>query len=100
MQQRSQRTISRMAEVSGIGFLTGADICLRFQPAPPQHGISFLRTDRATASPIPALVEFTVPRQRRTAIECGGVTVEMIEHVMAALAGLQIDNCLVTLNAP
>lgn len=100
MTQRSQHTIGRAVDVSGIGFLTGADVHLRFVPAPAGHGISFLRTDRLYAPPIPALVEYTVPRQRRTAIERCGVAVEMIEHVMAALAGLQIDNCVVQLDAP
>ncbi len=100
MQQRSQRTIERTATVSGIGFLTGADITLQFLPAPPGHGIAFQRVDRLFAPPIPALVSYTVPRARRTAIARCGVAVEMIEHVMAALAGLQIDNCLVELAGP
>jgi UDP-3-O-acyl-N-acetylglucosamine deacetylase len=86
--------------VAGIGFLTGADIVLKFLPAPPGHGIAFQRTDRLYAPPIPALVSYTVPRARRTAIARCGVAVEMIEHVVAALAGLQIDNCLVELNGP
>lgn len=100
MQERSQRTISRRVEVTGIGFLTGADIRLQFHPAAPDQGIAFLRTDCLDSRPIPARVEYTVARQRRTAIECHGVAVEMVEHVLAALAGLQIDNCLVTLDAP
>src|SRR4029077_2971502 len=66
----------------------------------PGHGIAFQRTDRLLAPPIPALVSYTVPRARRTAIARCGVAVEMIEHVMAALAGLQIDNCLVELDGP
>jgi UDP-3-O-acyl N-acetylglucosamine deacetylase len=86
--------------VAGIGFLTGADIVLTFLPAPPGHGIAFQRTDRLYAPPIPALVAYTVPRARRTAIARCGVAVEMIEHVVAALAGLGIDNCLVELNGP
>jgi len=100
MPQRLQRTIRRSVEACGIGFLTGADISLRFLPAGPNHGITFQRTDCPDSKQIPALVEFTVPRQRRTAIEHQGVVVEMVEHVLAALAGLQIDNCLVQLNAP
>src|SRR5579872_6776061 len=98
MKQRSQRSIERPAVVSGIGFLSGADVTLRFLPASPGHGIAFLRTDKFCAPPIPALISYTVPRARRTAIARCGVAVEMIEHVMAALAGLQIDNCLVELN--
>ncbi len=100
MKQRSQRTIARSAVVSGVGFLTGANISLRFLAAPPGHGVAFQRTDRLYAPPIPALVSYTVPRARRTAIARCGVAVEMIEHVMAALAGLQIDNCLVELDGP
>jgi UDP-3-O-acyl N-acetylglucosamine deacetylase len=98
MKHRSQRTIGRAATVSGIGFLTGADVTLRFLPATAGHGISFLRTDKLCAPPIPALVSYTVPRSRRTAIARCSVVVEMVEHVMAALSGLQIDNCLVELN--
>jgi UDP-3-O-[3-hydroxymyristoyl] N-acetylglucosamine deacetylase/UDP-3-O-[3-hydroxymyristoyl] N-acetylglucosamine deacetylase/3-hydroxyacyl-[acyl-carrier-protein] dehydratase len=97
---RSQRTIARPAEVGGVGFLTGADVRVRFLPANEDSGIAFRRTDLAGAEPIPALVEYTVPRLRRTAIERRGVSVELIEHVMAALAGLWIDNCLVEINAP
>lgn len=100
MKQRSQRTIARPATVSGVGFLTGADVTLRFLPARTGHGIAFLRTDRLYSAPIPALVSYTIPRARRTAIARCGVVVEMIEHVMAALAGLAIDNCLVELDGP
>lgn len=100
MIQRLQRTIAAAVDVSGIGFLSGADIRLRFRPAPAGHGIAFQRTDRLLAPAVPALVEYTIPRQRRTAIQRCGVTIEMIEHVMAALAGLHVDNCLVELDGP
>lgn len=95
-----QRTIGRPAETSGLGFFTGADVTLRFLPAPPGHGIAFRRVDLAGSEPVPALIDYAVPRERRTAIEHRGTTVEMIEHVMAALAGLQIDNCLIEIDAP
>lgn len=100
MQDRAQRTIRHAAATSGIGFLTGADVSLRFLAAPVNHGIAFQRTDCAGSAPVPALIENAVPRRRRTAIASGSVVVEMTEHVMAALAGLRIDNCLVQLNAP
>ena len=100
MKLRSQNTIARPAVVAGIGFLTGADIKLRFLPAAAGHGIAFLRTDKLSAPPIPALVSYTIPRMRRTALGRCGIVVEMVEHVMAALAGLQIDNCLVQLDGP
>ena len=100
MQGRMQRTIRQSAETSGIGFLTGRDVHIRFEPASVNHGIRFRRTDRPHASPIPARLEFAVHRERRTAIERDGMAVEMIEHVMAALAGLRIDNCVVEIDAP
>jgi UDP-3-O-acyl N-acetylglucosamine deacetylase len=100
MKQRSERTIATSAVVSGIGFLTGAGITLRFLPAAAGHGVAFLRIDKLCAPPIPALVSYTVPRARRTAIARCGIVVEMVEHVLAALAGLQIDNCLVELDGP
>lgn len=100
MQPRRQRTIARPAEFHGFGFLTGADVTLRFLPAAENHGIAFQRIDLPGTPPIPATLEYVVPRQRRTAISNGVASVELIEHVMAALAGLQIDNCLVQLNAP
>jgi len=97
---RRQRTIARPAEYRGFGFLTGADVTLQFLPAEENFGIQFQRVDLPGTLPIPASLAFLVPRQRRTAISRGGATVDLIEHVMAALAGLQIDNCLVQLNAP
>ncbi len=100
MSLRFQHTLARPATVTGVGFLTGADITVRFLPAPENHGIAFLRRDRAELIAIPALVKYTAPRSRRTALEYQGVSVELIEHAMAALAGLQIDNCLVELNGP
>lgn len=100
MQYRRQRTIREPAEVRGIGFFTGDDVRLRFLPAGPDEGIAFQRMDCPGTPPIPAVVENTLPRHRRTAIGLGNTSVEMIEHVMAALAGLRIDNCLVQLDGP
>ena len=100
MQPRHQRTIARPTEFHGFGFLTGADVALRFLPDDEHAGIRFQRVDLPGTRPIPATLEHVVPRQRRTSISNGAATVELIEHVMAALAGLQIDNCLVQLDAP
>lgn len=100
MSVRVQRTLAQPAKVRGIGFFTGADVTMRFLPTPEHHGITFQRVDLPGTAPIPARLEYVVPRQRRTAISNGNSTVEMTEHVLAALAGLQIDNCLVQLDAP
>lgn len=100
MSSRFQNTLARPAAVTGVGFLTGADLSVRFLPAPENYGIAFRRTDLADSPNIPARVEFTVPRARRTALEHQGAGVELTEHVLAALAGLQIDNCVIELNGP
>lgn len=100
MQPRRQRTIARPTEYHGFGFLTGADVTLRFLPADINTGLQFQRVDLPGTAPIPATLQHVVPRQRRTAISNGQATVELVEHVLAALAGLQIDNCLVQVNAP
>lgn len=95
-----QRTIGRAVEVRGFGLFGSRDCTLRFKPAPENSGISFLRTDLPGAEAIPATTDYVVPMARRTAISNGRATVETIEHAMAALAGLWIDNCLVELDAP
>ncbi|MFM8289179.1 MAG: UDP-3-O-acyl-N-acetylglucosamine deacetylase [Planctomycetaceae bacterium] len=99
MTMRPQQTISRVVTVQGVGFLTGADVTVRFHPAPEHAGITFQRVDLPGTSAIPALVEYVPARQRRTALTLGGATVELVEHVLAALAGLQIDNCRIELDA-
>jgi UDP-3-O-[3-hydroxymyristoyl] N-acetylglucosamine deacetylase len=96
---RRQRTIAQAASVTGIGLFGSADVTLRFLPAPENHGIAFRRSDLGDVL-IPALINYVVPRPRRTALCRAGVGVETIEHVMAALYGLRIDNCLVELDAP
>ncbi|MEW4487512.1 UDP-3-O-acyl-N-acetylglucosamine deacetylase [Thalassoglobus sp. JC818] len=97
---RRQRTIARTAKVSGYGLFGGIDVSLEFCPADPDVGIVFERTDLTSAATIPALIEFVVPQSRCTMIQSPGGSVQVIEHVMAALAGLQIDNCLVRIDAP
>jgi len=73
---------------------------MEFCPAPVDHGIVFERIDLTPPVKIPALIENVVPQERCTVISHQGASVAVIEHVMAALAGLQVDNCLVRINAP
>ena len=100
MSQRFQRTLSKAVSTSGIGFITGADISLQFLPAAEHTGIVFQRVDLPGKPLIAASLENLIPRQRRTGIADNDASVELIEHVMAALAGLQIDNCIVQVNGP
>jgi len=97
---RLQRTIRREVSTGGIGFITGADVTVRFVPAVADHGIVFQRVDLADQPCVPASLDSLIPRQRRTGLSANGATVELVEHVLSALAGLQVDNCLVQLDAP
>jgi UDP-3-O-acyl N-acetylglucosamine deacetylase len=97
---RLQRTIRREISTGGIGFITGADVTVRFVPAVADHGIVFQRVDLADQPCVPASLDSLIPRQRRTGLSANGATVELVEHVLSALAGLQVDNCLVQLDAP
>ncbi len=96
---RPERTLARTAEVRGFGFFHGADVTLRFSPADAGTGMVFVRTDLPDRPAVPARIDKVIPSQRRTTIRQGAAAVEMIEHVMAALAGLQIDNCVIHIDA-
>ena len=97
--QRPQQTTAREASVRGVGFLTGAEVAVTFRPADAGTGIVFRRVDLPGAPTIPALIQHVVPRQRRTSLKRGDAVVEMVEHIMAALAGLRIDNVVVEIDA-
>jgi len=79
-------------EVSGRGLFTGSDAHLRFRPAAPYSGISFVRVDQPNPIRIPARVENVSKRARRTSLRNGTIGVETIEHCLGACAGLEIDN--------
>jgi UDP-3-O-acyl N-acetylglucosamine deacetylase len=90
---RTQRTIARAVSLSGFGFWSGRDVQLEFRPGAADTGIVFVRRDLAQPVRIAATVANRLESPRRTTLRAGGASVEMVEHVMAALAGLQIDNC-------
>jgi len=97
---RQQRTISSVVRVDGFGYWSGRDVCVEFRPAPPDSGIVFVRTEAGTARHIPARAQYRVEVPRRTSLQDGGVRVDMIEHILAALGGLQIDNCEIWADSP
>ncbi|OHB65702.1 MAG: UDP-3-O-[3-hydroxymyristoyl] N-acetylglucosamine deacetylase [Planctomycetes bacterium RBG_13_63_9] len=90
---RYQRTIATSAAVRGIGYWGGQDVCVEFRPAEPDTGIVFVRTDLAGFPRIGATMGNCAPAALRTNLRSGVVAVDMVEHVMAGLAGLRIDNC-------
>ena len=68
---------------------------VRFKPAPEHHGVVFVRTDLPGQPKIEALIHNRVQGPRRTTLVHNNAAVEMVEHILSALAGLHIDNCLV-----
>jgi UDP-3-O-[3-hydroxymyristoyl] N-acetylglucosamine deacetylase len=97
---RQQRTIQQPVEVTGVGYLTGADVRLRFVPAPADAGVVFVRTDLGPRARVPATADRVTGTNRRTTLGHAPLCVGLVEHVLAALAGLRIDNCTVELDAP
>jgi UDP-3-O-acyl N-acetylglucosamine deacetylase len=98
--QRQQRTIERPVTVTGVGYWSGRDVRVEFRPAAAGSGIVFVRTDLAKPARIPALVAHRIEVPRRTTLAHQKATVEMVEHILAALAGLQIDNCEIGVDEP
>ena len=87
-----QRTIEKDVSISGLGLHTGTSCTMTFKPAPENYGIRFIRTDLGDNPEIPATADYVVDVSRGTTIGIGEAKVHTIEHVLAAIIGLQIDN--------
>jgi UDP-3-O-[3-hydroxymyristoyl] N-acetylglucosamine deacetylase / 3-hydroxyacyl-[acyl-carrier-protein] dehydratase len=94
-----QRTIKQPVSLSGIGLHTGSLSTMTFKPAPENYGIRFRRIDLGGSPEVPADVDHVVDIARGTTIQLGEARIHTVEHVMAALVGLQIDNVLIELDA-
>lgn len=94
-----QKTLQNSFTLSGVGLHTGLDIIVTFNPAPVDHGYKIKRVDLENQPVIEALAENVVNTQRGTVIGKDDVTVSTVEHGFSALFALEIDNCLVEVNA-
>jgi len=94
-----QKTIKKPAKVSGLGLHTGTTVNLIFKPAPENHGVVFKRTDLDGQPEVEADVSFVVDTSRGTTLEKRGVRLHTVEHVLSALAGLEIDNVIVEIDS-
>jgi UDP-3-O-[3-hydroxymyristoyl] N-acetylglucosamine deacetylase len=97
---RRQRTLARPVSVTGFGYFSGRDVRVEFWPAPEHAGVTFVRHDIGASARVPAQVALRIDVPRRSTLELNGVKVEMVEHVLAALAAMRIDNCEVWVDAP
>lgn len=84
--------------LDGYGYWSGQDVRVEFHPAPPGHGLVFSRVDCENAA-IPAVVGYRCDAQLRTNLSLRGISVEMVEHILAAFAGLGVDNAQIRVNA-
>jgi len=99
---KNQQTIKESASYAGVGLHTGNKTSITFKPAPVNNGIVFKRIDVPDSKPIPADVDHVLDISRGTTIGIGDLKVHTVEHVLAAISGLEIDNiiCEVDGNEP
>ncbi len=95
-----QKTLKESVTISGAGLHTGKEVTLTLHPAPENHGFKFRRIDLPEKPIIEADADLVVDTSRGTSIERNGVRVSTIEHVLAALTGMDLDNILIDLNCP
>ncbi len=95
-----QRTIEREVSVEGVGLFHGQPVGLTFCPAEAYTGARFVRTDLPGEPVVPVVPETVTERMRTTALHHEGVDVVFVEHALAALAGLSIDNVEIRISAP
>lgn len=97
---RYQHTLRKPFQIEGIGLHTGKNVKMRALPAPANTGIRFFRTDVIPHTIIPARLDFVVDTSLSTVIGINNLRIHTIEHLMAAFAGLNIDNAIVELSGP
>jgi len=95
-----QRTIKTEITISGTGLHTGQSVNMTFKPAPENHGYKFKRIDIAGQPVIDADVDNVSDTSRGTNLAQNGASVNTVEHVLAALVGLEVDNVLIELDGP
>ena len=93
-----QRTINTPITVDGRGLHTGKKVSLTFLPAPENHGYKFQRIDLEGQPVIPASIDYVSETARGTTLLYNGIRIQTVEHVLAALYGLGIDNILIQID--
>jgi UDP-3-O-[3-hydroxymyristoyl] N-acetylglucosamine deacetylase/3-hydroxyacyl-[acyl-carrier-protein] dehydratase len=95
-----RQTIGRSIAVEGVGLHLGVPCRLTFAPGTTGQGVVFRRTDLPGAAPVPASVDRAVLSERRTQLGTGPEGLHTVEHVLAAVAGLAIDDLTILLDGP
>ncbi len=100
MLDRYQKTICGKVSLEGIGLHTGISSTLNIKPAKENSGIIFKRVDLKNNPTIPADVNYVIATNRGTILERSGVRIHTVEHILAALRGLGVDNAVIELSGP
>ncbi len=95
-----QHTLLKPASVSGTGLHTGVMVDMKITPAHPGFGIQFKRTDLAGSPLIKADCDLVTDTSRGTTLQLNDAKVSTVEHILAALAGMAVDNALIEINGP
>ncbi len=96
----AQRTIRNKVTASGVGLHSGKKVNLVLHPADPDTGVVFRRTDGDKVVEIPALLNFVGNTTLSTTLENDGFEISTIEHLLSALAGTGVDNCIIECDGP
>jgi UDP-3-O-[3-hydroxymyristoyl] N-acetylglucosamine deacetylase/3-hydroxyacyl-[acyl-carrier-protein] dehydratase len=99
MAPETQQTLARPAGFSGTSLHTGEKVSLKLHPAPVDHGIKFRRKDLADEPLIDAKIDNLKSVERATTIGDGAVRVHTVEHVLAALCGMSVDNAIIEMDS-
>ena len=94
-----QKTLQKPISIEGVGLHTGEKVKMTLKPAPVNYGFKFVRVDLEGKPEIEASAQFVNKTERGTVLEKNGVQVHTTEHVLAALTGMDIDNCIIELDA-
>jgi UDP-3-O-[3-hydroxymyristoyl] N-acetylglucosamine deacetylase/3-hydroxyacyl-[acyl-carrier-protein] dehydratase len=94
-----QHTLAKPAGFSGTSLHTGEKVSIKLQPAPVEHGVKFKRKDLQDEPTIDARIENLKTVERATTIGEGSVRVHTVEHVLAALSAMGVDNAIVEMDA-
>lgn len=93
-----QKTLAKEVVLSGVGLHTGKKVTMTFKPANPDTGFVFVRTDLEGTPHVEADAQYVVSTARGTTLEKKGVKIHTTEHVLAALVGMDIDNCIIEID--
>ncbi len=96
----TQATLASDVTFSGAGLHTGEDVSVRIRPAEPDRGIVFVRTDMVESPEIPLSPDYVIATERGTTVGRGEAAIHTVEHLLASLGGLEIDNAVIEVDGP